>query len=231
MTLTVPAPILKQDSSTGPKLGFDRPIEVGCTGITFPDGRPLVLDNALDSGFLLYRELPPQGIVTAWDERHQGWVPAVPGPEPQPLLFHEEVWQMILIALGQKDVQDQDKFLVPPQGQPLPRYFVRTFFSGEDVHGERHEGASPPSNVVELDSAPLADERAGIVFEPPDLKQTQKVSIFLKHPTLLTTGQLTLQTTSTGITATLSVGTNSLVVDEAGIHVTGPFDSNGFPLP
>jgi hypothetical protein len=235
MALLVPPPTLEQDKSTGPTFGLNKPIELTCTGITFPDGRPLVSDNALASGFLLYRTTA-QGTVTAWHEDDpRAWVPAVPGPEAQPLLYHEDVWKFILVALGEKDAQDNDKFEQPPTGQP-PSYYVRCFFAGKDVHGERHEGASPPSNVVTLKSAEDSkDDVAGIEFVPPDLKKVETVRVFLKHPTLVgETAELILQRTATGVTARLAVGPNhpsSLTLDANGLHVAGLVEVNGLTFP
>jgi len=230
MTLLVPPPTLQQDKSTGPSFGFSKPIDLRCTGITFPDGRPLVFDNALASGFVLYR------AMTAWHEGDpRSWVAAVPGPKAQPLLYDEDVWKSILVAIGEKDAQDNDKFEQPASGQP-PSYYVRCFFAGKDVHGVRHEGASPPSNMVKLVGAQdSADEVAGIEFVPPDLKKVETVRIFLKHPPLNQRAALTLQRSATGVTATLAIETpartNTLTMDASGLHVVGPVDVNGISVP
>jgi hypothetical protein len=230
MALIVPPPTLKQDSSTGPNFGFSKPIDLRCTGITFPDGRPLVFDNALASGFLLYRTTA-QGAVTAWQEKDPSgaWVAAVPGPGPQPLLYHDDVWKSILVAIGEKDADDNDKFAQPATGQP-PSYHVRCFFAGKDVHGVRHEGASPPSNLVYLDGKQdSANELAGIEFVPPDLKQVQTVRIFLKHPTVSERAELTLQREANGVSATLAVGGASMRLDRTELRVVAPaIDLNGF---
>jgi hypothetical protein len=234
MALLVPPPSLTQDSTIPASFGFNRPIDLTCTGIAFPDGRPLVFDNARDSGFLLYRQTG-QGAVMAWDDQAGLWVAPVPEPEPQPLLYHDDVWKSILVPLGEKDSNQQDKFVVPPAGSP-PSYYVRCFFAGKDVHGEWHEGASPPSNVIQLDSAAAsAGEIAGIVFEPPDLKAAEHVGIFLSHPTLGHRAELSLDRVANGVTATLTVTAGAVTVgvriDASGVHVRGPVDLNGFAFP
>jgi hypothetical protein len=236
MALLVPPPVLTQESVTGTNFGFNKPIELRSTGITFPDGRPLVMDNTLAAGFLLYRETA-QGAVTAWrEEDPRSWIAPIPGPEPQPLLYHENVWKSILVAIGEQDAQKNDKF--DPQANP--RYYVRTFFAGKDVHGARHEGESPPSNFFQLDTAaqPPPNELAGIVIDPPDLQKATTLRAFLKHKTLPERTELTLQSTAAGVTATLShtsgtvtTTTRSIVLDATGVRVTGPLYVNGTFIP
>jgi hypothetical protein len=231
MTLLVPPPVLTQDSATGTKFGFDKPIELRSTGITFPDGRPLVLDNMLASGFLLYRETQ-QGAVATWDEEARSWVASVPAPEPQPLLYHEDVWKSILVAIGETDAQKNDKF-EQPSSPPLPTYYVRCFYQGKDVHGQRHEGESPPSNLFQLDrAAAQQNELAGIVIEPPDLQKAKKVQVFLKHyGPLQQKAELTLESKPAGVSAMLAVGSNNVTIDATGVRVTGPIYINGSFLP
>ncbi len=182
MVLTVPQPQLSQEDATANQFAGEKPIALTCEPVTFPDGTRLVAENAVEFGFLLYRLLLG-GKVEVWDEKELDWLPESGTlPEKQTLFRQNDRWQSILVAIGQKDRAERDKFIKRSSG--FPKYFVRCFFRGKDAQGVEHIGESPRSLSVEIFGLGERD-RAGLKMDSESPTEAREIRLFLKDRALI----------------------------------------------
>jgi hypothetical protein len=215
--LDVPTAKLVQDDKPGTVLSAAKPMTLVCGPVTFPGGAPLTADNATTAAFLLYRE-GAGGTRAIWDELGKRWVPDTTPPAPQPLMFADPVWQAILLAAGVKDVASARK-LEPagPSGQP--RYFARCVFSGTDAAKQGHDGASPPTQVVQL-VAPGGDDRVGVKIDP-DPKEATEVRLFLTDAGLVERGSVAIRAAGGGFEVELTAaGARARLAADGSIELT-----------
>lgn len=219
MSLSVPQPMLSQKGAIGNRLVAEKPIDLSCGPVSFPDWTILTPENAVLFGFLVYRERPG-GITEVWDEKARSWIPDNALPDYQPLFPSDRNWKSILVAIGQKDHTDQVKFgtnrLIG-----FPRYFIRCFFKGKDALGSEHVGHSPPSQFVEILGIGEQD-RAGLAIEPKSPAEARQISLFLKDSVLAERGKIVIREDGGGFLIELQVNGARLEMSKDGGIVLFP---------
>jgi len=219
MPLTVPAPALTQKDVSGGRFLAEKPIDLSCGPVTFPDASPLTTDNAVKPGFLLFRE-GALSMAEAWDENGKKWVSGSPQPEPQSLFFRDGSWRALLLGIGQKDSSGQDK-LYTNQSTGLPKYFVRCFFQGKDASGAEQSGESPKSQSVEVLGVGQKN-RAGVGITPRDPLTAHEITMFLKDASLLNQGSVVIRQAPGGLRIELSVSGAQVALESDGGIVLSP---------
>ena len=244
MVLIVPQPQLSQDDAEGTQFGEEKPINLVCEPVKFPDGTVLTLENVIEFGSRLYR-LQSGGVTEVWDEAEQRWIASsAPVPEPQPMFRKEDKWQSLIVGIGQKEKStDNPKFgtqrsLIP--GVPgFPQYFFRCFFKGLDAQGVEHVGESPNSEAVEI--YPFGDRnRAGLIIKPKSKppSKAKEICLFLKDADLKERGQVVIQERSGEIVVELAANGATITIGQSGdiglksapgrfVRVEGNFIVNG----
>jgi hypothetical protein len=227
MPLTVPAPALTQKDVNGHTFFAEKPIDLSCGPVTFPDSTPLTPANALQFGFTLFREgVAP--IPEAWDESGKSWVPGDSLPEPQSLFLQDGTWRSLLLAIGQKDSHAQDK-LHTNMATGLPKYFVRCFFRGKDASGVEQSGESPNSQSFQVLGVG-EQNRAGLGITPPDPVIATEISLFLKDSTLTNRGSITIRQDPGGLLIELSVNGAKVTLGTDGGIVLSPSPGQGIQI-
>lgn len=134
--LSVPIPTLKFEAIEPGLAVLEKPIEVCCAAVTFPDGTVFDQNNLGTAGFFVYRK-QNAASTEIWNEDTKLWEPdpgAVLGSlKPKPLIFNQGApspWQFPLVAAGQKDKNDLDQFQKVQKAAPnFPQYFFRAYFA------------------------------------------------------------------------------------------------------
>ncbi|MGH7491695.1 MAG: hypothetical protein ACREOO_04815 [bacterium] len=217
MPLLVPIPTLNQKDVRGNLFAGEKPIDLACDQVRFPDGTALTPLNATAFGFLLYRENAGGGIEV-WDENEKKWIPESTLPEPQPLIPSDGKWQSLLLAIGQKDHTDVDKF-----GTDLithfPKYFVRCSFRGKDAQEIEQSGVSAPSQRVEVFGFGKRN-RAGLTITPEPATAANQIGLFLKDGGLVTRGEIRIRETGGDfLLELLANGTSVTLTSSGGISL------------
>jgi hypothetical protein len=204
--MVVPTPTVVYKPA-GPGLAaLEKPLEVRSAKVVFPDGAEFGQASGT-AGFFVYRE-QLAGAMEIWNEEAKQWQ-ADPGGatgalKPKPLIFKADdpaaPWQSPVVAAGQKDKDGKDQF---SRAKPdFPRYYFRTFFSGESG-GVAYEGLSAPAASVRFVSA-LDALRAGInVGEDETPEDATEITLFLKDAALRVLGSVFIK--SEGGTARVEV--------------------------
>lgn len=195
MALSVPIPILSVDDQPVSVTGADKAIILSCGPVLLPDGRPLAPGDTSAFGFRLLRR-HASGTLQVWDEAATRWVAVGERVEPAPLAFQNDLWQMILAAMGPKDADGKDKLATDPT-TGYPHYLVRCSFTGRDASGTEHAGTSPPSAPLRIYPAG-ADHRAGLATIPPMPTTATEIRLYLKDAGLVERGLVRISTTSGG---------------------------------
>jgi hypothetical protein len=165
---------------------LEKPIDVRCAPVTFPDGSVFDQSRLGAAGFFAYRQSAPGAPLHVWDESTKEWKPdtgtPIPRAEPKPFAFklgEPLPWQALLIAVGQKDKAGQNQFA--PAVNDYPQYSLRAYFSGA-VEGVSMAGLSAPSapvRFVKTADTMLAGLEVGEGEEPNDATTIQ---MFLRFP-------------------------------------------------
>ena len=216
MPLSVPFPILQQDGAIGPIFVAEKPFNLLCGPVSFADGTPLAVENALQFTFLIYRQ-NLGGTIEAWDEKAGTWVPEIPPPEPQPLFPSDGKWKTILVAIGQKDKASPigaDKFASDP-ATGFPKYSAKCFFKGRDTAKVEHGGTSARSQSIEILQTGVRD-RAGLAITPAPADQAKHISLFVKDAALVERGTILIEQGSGGFVIELKVSGASVKLNEQG---------------
>lgn len=182
MALTVPRPKVTVEGISGTQFVAEKPMNLTCGAVIFPDGSELAPEQAEQFVFRLYRKLS-NGNQEAWDPSNEGWVSESAAPEPEPLAFMDGVWQNVMVAMGQQDHAGLDKFATD-RSSSFPKYHVRCLFGAVDAAGAQHEGTSPASTEFTVYAAGALD-RAGLAMAPPDLAEAEEIRLFLKDEGLV----------------------------------------------
>lgn len=182
MTLTVPRPEVTVDGINGTQFVAEKPMKLTCGTVAFPDGSELVPEQAQRFGFRLFRKLS-NGNMEVWDQAGEGWMSESTVPELESLAFMDELWQNMLVAMGQQDQGSCDKFATD-RSSGFPKYHVRCLFSAIDADGTEHEGTSPASADFTVYAAGELD-RAGLVMDPEEITKATEIRLFLKDKELL----------------------------------------------
>lgn len=140
--LSVPIPILKVDEVTPGLTVFEKPIEVRCAAVTFPDGTAFDPSKLGKAEFFIYKQQSASAMIEIWDADEKLWV-AESSVElanlknPKPLIFKKEdtsfPWQGLLVAAGQKDKNGDDQFTKATPD--YPQYFFRGYFASPFLFG------------------------------------------------------------------------------------------------
>jgi len=225
MPLTVPAPTLAQKEVSGNTFFAEKPIDLSCGPVTFADSSPLTAANAVKFGFILFRE-GAAPIPEAWDENGKSWVAG--NPEPQSLFFQDGSWRSLLVAIGQKDSNGQDK-LYTNRATGLPKYFVRCFFQGRDASGLEQSGESPKSQSIEVLGVG-EQNRAGLAISPSDPVKATEISLFLKDTSLSDRGSIVIRQDPGGFLIELSVSGAKVTLGTDGRIVLSPAAGRGVQI-
>ncbi|HEU5407730.1 MAG TPA: hypothetical protein VFU48_08170 [Nitrospira sp.] len=183
MDLLVPTPTLDFKPIDAGLAMLEKPIEVRCATVTFPDASRFEQGNLGTAGFFIYRQL---GAVPAevWNDEDKLWEPdpgsGVIGLKPKALIFKEGdpvPWRAPVVAAGQKDKNDQDQFR---KAAPLfPQYFFRAYFAATR-NGDSYSGLSGATSPIRFISA-LDAIRAGVkVGDGETPENATEVSLFLR---------------------------------------------------
>jgi hypothetical protein len=190
--LSAPTPSVEYKPPPPAPAALEKPLEIRCAKVTFPDGSEFVQASGT-AGFFAYRE-PSAGVLEIWNEDAKRWEPD-PGAQvgalkPKPLIFKEgdaAPWQSPLVASGQKDKDGKDQFA--KAAPDFPRYSFRSFFSGAR-DGQAFTGLSAPSAPVRFASA-LDSMRAGLSLgEDETTENATELTIALKDAALRVVGSI-----------------------------------------
>jgi hypothetical protein len=196
--LIVPVPDLKYEALAPGLAAQEKPVEVRLAPVRFPDGSLLTGKDLLAAGFLTYRQFIAGAPVEVWASGRKEWRPEAsiqPGDlQAQALAFKEEdslPWQGLLVALGQKDLADNDQFTRQVGG--FPRYNFRARFIGK-LAGQEIAGVSTPSAWLSFGSM-VDQNRAGIAIEPDGKpKEATLVQLFLRNAAFQRIGSVEIRT-------------------------------------
>lgn len=135
-SLSVPLPTIKFDPAIPSELNLavlEKPIEIHCGNVTFPNGQLFEQSQQKVAGFFVYRQ--QAGFAEIWDETAKQWKPD-PGKElgnlsVKPLAFKQgesEPWQGLFVPAGEKSpmFEKQDTGF---------KYFFRTYFVSNEKTG------------------------------------------------------------------------------------------------
>jgi hypothetical protein len=180
-TLTVPTPTLKYESVETGLATLEKPVEIHCGAVTFPDGRPFTQTEQKAAGFLIYRKFGT--AVEVWNETAQQWQPdsgeEITALKPKPFAFkpdQPEPWQGLFVPVGEKDKAKNNLFQKASTGF---LYFFRATFVSNDKTGVI-AGLSAPSPPVRFSSL-LETIRAGIKTTPEQIEQATEIELFLRN--------------------------------------------------
>jgi hypothetical protein len=191
MSLLVSTPTLSFEHLPAPPnlAVLEKPVQVLCGVVTFPDGKIFDQSQQATAGFFVYRQ--QAGVTEIWNETTKLWV-ADPGLaldsfKPKPLAYQPSQpspWQGLLVPAIEKDTAFDNAAAYD--------YFIRTYFVSNPSTGSLN-GLSPPSSLVKF--ANLIDSlRAGI--KVPDRKKPEdidEIQLFLRNPSLQIIGSVMIR--------------------------------------
>jgi len=181
--LLVPTPTLSfKPVDTGLAM-IEKPINLKCAAVTFPDLSSFGQTDLGTAGFFVYRQVG-LGPSQVWNDDTKLWEPD-PGSgvatfKPKTLIFKEgdpDPWQTPVVAAGQKDKNDDDQFV---KAAPVfPQYYFRAYFAATK-NGTAFSGlssASAPVRFISAQDAILAGVTIGDGETPEDATE---LSVFLR---------------------------------------------------
>lgn len=184
--LAVPTPVVTFDRVASGAATLEKPIDVKCAAVMFPNGNAFDQSKLGAAGFFTYRQSAPGALFHIWDEGAKEWTPdpgaPLPDAQPKPFAFKQGdplPWQGLLIAVGQKDKAGQNQFA--PAVNDFPLYFTRAYFAST-VAGTPFSGLSAPSasvRFIRVADTMLAGVEIGEGEEPPNATQ---IRVFLRYP-------------------------------------------------
>ena len=174
---------------------IEQPVALKLPAIVFPDGAEATEADAQKVGAFVYRQSSAGEEI--WNEAEQAWthVPAELGALA-PVAFSYKAgdpfpWQGMLVAIGMKDKDGQDRFAPAAGGAPSYRLRTYALFKRDGVE---LSGLSSPSDALEFVKG-SEKQRFGVQMTPDDAQQTEQVRIQLKNASLLPAGYLEIRTT------------------------------------
>jgi hypothetical protein len=201
-SLSVPIPSLKFEAidPSQPNLAvLEKPIEVRCSVVQFPNGTPFEQKHQKVAGFFIYRR-QIASIVEIWDEASKQWIPdpgeSIADLKPIPFAFKSEdtsqPWMGLLVPAAQKDKTDKSQF-IKAGSSGFPQYFFRAYFGSNDKIGD-FSGLSSPSLALRFTNI-LDAIRAGIaVGEEETPANATEIQLFLRNSNLQTIGSVVIST-------------------------------------
>lgn len=191
--LGVPVPELAWKPPGGaPQI--QQPVDLRLPALQFPDGAEATEADAQIVGAYVYR----LGVAgeELWNETEKRWteVPAELGAlPPLPLVYKAGdpfPWQGMLVAIGQKDKDDNPRF--QPAAAGAPRYRLRAFAHFKR-DGVEFSGLSAPSPELQFVDAQQS-ERFKVLMDPEDTQQIEELKLLLKNASLAQAGYLKIST-------------------------------------
>lgn len=186
--LSVPVPQVSWKAGGAPQL--EQPVELGLPALSYPDGAPLTLDSGLAAlGVFIYRSAG--GGEDIWNEEEQKWQ-AAPGAieglgaltplalAPASRKNAPYPWQGVLVAAGQKDRDDAERFAAAAGG--TPGYRVRAFAAAKRG-ATRYVGLSAPSVELAFVSGEEG-KRFQLKLDPKSIQECSSVRLQLKDAAL-----------------------------------------------
>ena len=184
--LNVAMPVLKQNDAPGSAFVSEKPIQLECAPVKFPDGAPVKPEDVIQVGFFTQRH-HSTGVIERWDEIGKQWTLSS-SVNPQPLFYKDNMWQAVIVAVGQKDQAEQDKFSTD-RIVTFPRYSVQCVFQARDEAKQEHGGSSLTSVPVQI-SALGGKDRAGLYMKPKmEPSSAKEIGMFLKDAGLTEQGK------------------------------------------
>ena len=224
MALVVPAPQFLQDKVPTLAPVSEKPITLSCSPPTFPDGTSLTGLNAATFTFLLYR-LIVSGTQQVWDDQNKAWTAPSAAIAPLKLFWNDkdQLWQSIIVAMGNVDSSGQPTFATDP-ATGFPKYMAQCFFSAKDSTGTLQSGQSPLSAPVSV-IPPGQGNVAGLSMDPNDPKTANEIEIFLKDSSFIEQGRVVIFSDSAGFHVQLSAGGAKVLLSDSGEIVLTPSNS------
>jgi hypothetical protein len=188
-SLSVPIPILKFEAvdPNQPNLAvLEKPIEVRCSVVQFPNGTPFEQKHQKVAGFLIYRRQIASSIEI-WDAAAKQWISdpgdAIADLKLTPFAFKSEdksqPWLGLIVPAAQKDTTNKPQF-VPAGSSGFPQYFFRAYFASNDKNGN-FSGFSSPSLALRFTKI-LDAIKAGIaVGEGQTPADATEIQLFLRN--------------------------------------------------
>ena len=179
--LTVPSPALPPGQPV-----LEKAMEIGLNGLAFPDGAPVMANQAALVGVFVFRG------SEVWDEAGKSWRAAPADSElnvmsPIPAPADGAGWKATLVGVGPKDALGNDVYSAGPIYRL--RGIARAHRDGQDL-----VGLSPPSPDFSFAST-RTNQRFIVGFDtlttPPD--QAQVVRLQLRDGGLVTAGYLEIR--------------------------------------
>ncbi len=204
-SLSVPLPNVKFATAIPSKLNLavlEKPVEIHCGNVTFPNGQLFEQNQQQVAGFFIYRQ--QAGFVEIWDETAKQWKPdpgeALGALQPKPLAFkpgESEPWQGLFVPAGEKNPVFETK----DRGF---KYFFRAYFVSNEKTGSI-SGLSDPSVAVKFIGI-LDAIRAGINVGNKLPEDAEKIQLFLRNSDLKLIGSVEI--ISEGTSAKILVANN-----------------------
>jgi hypothetical protein len=192
--LTVPPPELSWKPPGPPQI--EQPVELKLPALRFEDGIEAAEADMQKVGAYVYRYGPAGEEL--WNETEQRWGDAGVDPAalpPVPFVYKAGEplpWQGTLIAIGQKDKDDKDRFGKAVGGEP--RYRVRAYAQFKRDGAVDYAGLSELSSELAFVSG-LDNQRFGVEMTPEQPDPTERVRVQLKNASLAPAGYLEIRTT------------------------------------
>jgi hypothetical protein len=190
--LDVAAPELTGKPADAPQL--EQPVEVKLAALHFPDGAEATDAEAQVVGAYVYRV--SSAGEQLWNEKEQSWTDAPDDLSALPPLALQYKagdalpWRGLLVAIGMKDKDGNDRFAVASGSEP--RYRLRAYGRFKRDDGD-YAGLSVPSAEISFVSA--ADSRRFSIDMQPDPDTAQEVTLVLKNASLAKAGYVKISTT------------------------------------
>lgn len=180
-SLSVPLPTVKFDPAIPSELNLaalEKPVEINCGNVTFPNGQSFEQSQQKVAGFFVYRQ--QADFAEIWDETAKQWKPD-PGEglgnlQAKPLAFKQgesEPWQGLFVPAGEKSpvFEKEDTGF---------KYFFRTYFVSNEKTGSI-SGLSTPSVAINFIGI-LDAIRAGIKLgKDQKPENATEIELFLRN--------------------------------------------------
>ena len=192
IALQLPAPELSWKPAGAPHI--EQPVEVKLPPILLDGGAEATDADAQKVGAYVYRL--GFGGEQLWNESEQRWTAVPDDPAalpPLPLTYkpgNPRPWQGMLVAIGMKDKDGEDRFAKAAGG--TPRYRLRAYARFKR-DGAEYAGFSAASSELAFVSG-KESQRFTVKMDPEDVQQVEEVTFLLKNASLAAAAHLKLST-------------------------------------